>query len=368
MKYFLSTFGIDNPFIECDLPDHAIYPVGTEIGQSIDLEYTSLLLGEKFVIDQNAINYINENLSRLPFLKMMLESINKLQREGMLETIDTRSLIQSHRDEIIRKTELLSNDLDSWLNAVRLQWDVLQDDREEFVKKFGTTEKTDINSVHFTVANAVKKLDGSLDKQLIAQISKIISSKRNNFTLKEKQYLIETTKPLIAHTIIQDLIRYKTGCLILDWDDSAPFYSNLYKARWDEGEREGRLLFAAKNLFEVFLPHLKPNNIDAVIRFIRDNKNVTSLRNDIIASLENGNMVNNEWISRYLTQILKENLSQQKLMRKVRFGGSLFGILIPGSSLVTEALVETGISGTESLIDGMSSPSHRWLYALLGDA
>ncbi len=367
LQYYLSAFGINNPYIECGLPDHAIYPVGCEVGESIDIDYTSLLLGESFIIEKQALDYIEINKDRLPFLELMFNSLKRLKEEELLDVIDSKPIIEQHKYEIIKKTDALCEDVDSWLRAIRFQWGVLKKDRDKFVTKFGTDEKQDLNSVHFTVANAVFKKEGFLNFDEINRVSKLVTSNRHRFNVEEREYLIEILKPLVAHTVIQDLMRYKTGALVLDWDDSTPFYQNLYKARWDTDKNQDQLLFEAKNLFDVHLPHLKPRNIEQVIRFVRDNKNVRSLRNDILHTLKNGEKINKEWISKYLSHVIKANLQKDKKMRKIRFGGSVAGLLIPGASLLTEALTEFGIAATEDQIEKLKQPSHHWLYALLGE-
>ena len=367
MKYYLSTFGLGNPFIVCDLPDHAVYPVGTTVENAVDLDYTALLIGTGFIIDSHAYDYILANCDRLLFLKLMAHSLSRLKQEGLLDTLDVGQMIENNKESIIEKTELLSRDCDSWLEAVRNQWRVLQEDREEFVKRFGTQEKLRLNSYHFTVANAIFKRYGKFDEIKINEISHIINSKRSRFTAEQKNCIVEATKPLIAHTVIQDLVRFKTGSLVLDWDDSGPFYSNLYKARWDKDKYEGKLLFGARNLLDVHLPHLRPQNIDGVIRFIRDEKNVTSLRHDIIAALQNGESVDARWITKYLTQVLRADLSKESKMRKIRFGGALLGLVIPGVSLATEASIEAGKFVGEELVSKLITPKKHWLYALLGE-
>ncbi|MEL6244381.1 MAG: hypothetical protein AAFQ85_03445 [Pseudomonadota bacterium] len=365
MKYFLTTFGPLNPFIESELPDHAIYPIGTDTGAFIDLDYSMLLVGTGFSIDKTALEYVIDRARTLSFLDPMAESLTRLKGEGLLEEIDLALLINENRDAIIAKTERLAEDTKTWLRAVRSQWTELEGDRERFSEQYGSPEKKDLNSVHFAVANAIVRSEGRFDISAARSLSKMVLSRRNTFSLSEIELIKEVTKPLIAHVVIQDLVRFKTGSSILDWDDSEEYYQSLYAARWDASEQESKILFEAKSLFSVHIPHLKPKNIDEVIKFIRDEKNVTSLRSDIISALSRGERIDERWVATFLTQVLKSNLSHEKKMRKVRFGGSILGVVIPGGSLATEALIEAGVMGAEESLDEASRPKRRWLYALL---
>jgi hypothetical protein len=122
MKYILSSFGINNPYIVADIPDDAVYPIGLEGDDFIDLDYSLLLAGTSFLFDEKALEYLTVEQSRLSFLSPLVNSIVRLKQEGLLETFDGKAIVEQNLDKILEKTERLCEDVVGWLGPVRSQW------------------------------------------------------------------------------------------------------------------------------------------------------------------------------------------------------------------------------------------------------
>lgn len=363
MRYILSSYGVNNPYIVADIPDHAVYPIGIEGNDFIDLDYSLLLVGTGFFFDQAALDYLEAQSERTPFLKPMLSSIQRLKQEGFLETFDGRQIVEKHKNEIVQKTERLCEDVSGWIGPVRSQWNVLRETREEFLKKFGTKEKQAINAHHFAVANAVLKIDGSLNPTLLQEINRLIDSRRTFFSSKEADYVREVLRPLVSHIVIQDLLRYKTAGSVLDWEDSQPYYEKLYTSRWDQ-DPDRLLAYRASMMFSFSLPELRPKSVDAVVKFIRNNRNVLALRADVTEILGRGEKFDAELGRRIASELLKAELAVKKKMKGFRLLGAALGMIVPGGSLVTEAVVEGGTLVGEDAVEGAFDRPHRWFYSL----
>lgn len=369
MRYLLATFGVGNPAIYIELPDHAVYPVGTETEAGLDLDYTALLVGNSFVIDKASLDYIDEHVDRLPFLTMMRESLRKLRTEGLLEIFDGIGLIKEQSHSIETKTAFLLEQFDPWLEAMRIQWADLKADRERFIEKYGAASSTTAVG-HFTVANALYKTTGMIDRQRTQELSERILEPGRSLSDQDLELLREAARPLVTHIVIQDLFRYATSSLILDWDDSAKYYDNLYRARWEVDIGTERDIFmSARKIFDVTLPRLRPNNVDAVIKFIRGKRNVSSLRETIITSLGAGEQFDVKWATEYLAEVMRAELVQKRKMRRLRFGASAAGLALPGGSLAVDLLAEATSSVMEKMVESSATPRSRpyWLYALLGN-
>lgn len=363
MRYVLSSFGLNNPYIVADLPDHAVYPIGVEGDGFVDLDYSLLLVGTGFLFDDSALRFLTEQQRRLEFLAPLVSSIRRLQAEDLLETFDGAAFIANSLDQIKAKTEVLVEDVLGWLGPVRSQWNVLKLDRAVFLEKFGTAEKRPINEQHFAVANAVIRIDGSLNQTLLRQLTRLVDSRRKTFSSAEADYVKEVLRPLVCHTVIQDLIRFKTGGAIMDWDDSQPFYERLYATRWEK-EDDRLLAQSARSLFQFSLPELRPKNVEAVIRFIRNNSNVRSLREEVAALLSKGNKFDEELGKRILAEVLEAELAKKRKMRRFRFLGAAASLLVPGASLLTEAAVEGADVVSQDAAESLMRRPHRWFYSL----
>lgn len=369
MRYLLATFGVGNPDIHLELPDHAVYPVATETGAGLDLDYTALLVGNSFVIDRASLDYIEEHVERLPFLRTMRTSLRKLRAEGILEVFDGPELIRVNSQSIGAKTDFLLEQFDPWLEAMRIQWADLKADRERFIAKYGASSST-TTAGHFTVANALYKRTGLIDRERTQAISDRILDADRPLGDEDLDLLRDAARPLITHIVIQDLFRYATSSLVLDWDDSAKYYDNLYRSRWEVDIGAERDIFmAARKIFDVTLPRLRPNNVDAVIKFIRGRKNVSSLRSTIICCLGAGEEFDVKWAAEYLAELIRAELVQKRKMRRLRFSASAAGLALPGGSLAVDLLAELGTSAAERAADAAMPPASKpyWLYALLGN-
>ena len=52
MRFFFSTVGLHNPALAIELPEHMAYPISQRVHSGLDLDYTALLLGKGFIIDE----------------------------------------------------------------------------------------------------------------------------------------------------------------------------------------------------------------------------------------------------------------------------------------------------------------------------
>lgn len=365
MKYLLSSYGLNNPYLSAPLADHAVYPIGTETAGSIDLDYSTLLVGNGYCLDQACVDYLDEHASRLPFLKAMRESIVVLRKEGLLETFDGSALITANLEAITRKVERLCDDWQGWLSATRQQWRILRRDRDDFVKKYGSTERLLLNQYHNSAVNTSFRKFGRFNEEYVISVCSLIESNKQRLKVNEIEIVKEVIRPLVCHTVIQDLFRYKNDCSVLDWDDSQMHYEMLYHARWDGNDEERILAASSKSLFKFSLPELKPRSVQKVVDFVRDDKAVVSLRKDIVSLLDEGVAFDSALGAKLIEETFRSDLINQKKMKKIRWLGTIVGAIIPGTSIATEAAVEAALGAAEDGVEGRLSKKHRWVYSLI---
>lgn len=365
MKYLLSSYGLNNPYLSAPLADHAVYPIGTEMAGSIDLDYSTLLVGNGYCLDQACIDYLDEHASRLPFLRTMRESIEILRKEGLLQTFDGSALIAANLEAIIRKTERLCDDWQGWLSATRHQWRILRRDRDDFLKNYGSAERLLLNQYHNSAVNVSFRKFGRFNEKFVISVCSLIESNRQRLKSDEIDIVKEVIRPLVCHTIIQDLFRYKNDCSVLDWDDSQIHYEMLYHARWDGNDQQRILAASSKSLFKFSLPQLRPKSVQKVIDFVRDDKAVVSLRNDIVSLLDEGVAFDSALGTKLIEETFRSDLINQKKMKKIRLLGTFVGAIIPGGSIATEAAVEAALGAAEDGVERQLSKKHRWVYSLI---
>lgn len=362
MQFFFSTVGLHNPCLSIDLPEHMAYPISQQVRNGLDLDYTALLLGKKFIIDKTAYNRITEG--DRSFLHPMGNTLLKLNQNELLKIIDMGAIISRNNEKIMNKVDLLLENPLMWIDDLRSQWRIVKLEFQQFQNNFGSSSMYQQNIGHFGVENWLGEIGESDNNELRTKIINILESKRKKLSKQEIDCLRGTLKFIIAQVLCTDLLRYEIGVPFLNWDDAQPYYDRLYATRWDNIEQESAIVRQARILFNFIIPELKPNNIDEVIRFVSDNKAVESMRSELFDRVEKGEDVSKKWFTEYINQAFKHELVTQNRVRKFRWLGSIAGLLLPGASLFQETLIEAGSYAAEHEIEKADNTSFHWYYAL----
>lgn len=119
-----------------------------------------------------------------------------------------------------------------------------------------------------------------------------------------------------------------------------------------------------QRLMDLIVPELRPQNIEAVIDFVREKRAVVSLRQEFFSLFRSGEEVSVEWYQRYINEVLRSELADKNRGRRIRWLGAVAGALAPGSGIVSELAADMAIAGIEKGL-GDRDISCRWLYALL---
>ena len=361
MRFFFSTVGLHNPALAIELPEHMAYPISQRVHSGLDLDYTALLLGKGFIIDETAYNQITQG--DRPFLKPMANTLLKLYQNELLTTIDMGEIISRNNEKIMKKVDLLLENPLIWIDDLRNQWKIVKSEFKDFQNAFGRTTMYQQNTGHFGIENWLGEIGESDNNDLRNHIINILESKRKRLNQQEIDFLKGSMKFIIIQVLCTDLLRHELGVPFLNWDDAQPYYDRLYATRWDDTEQDSAIVRQARILFNFIIPELKPNNIDEVIRFVRDNKAVESMRLELFKRVENGEDVSKRWFTEYLNQVFRQELVTQNRVRKFRWLGSLAGILLPGASLFQETIMEAGTYAAERRI-GNTDSSFHWYYVL----
>lgn len=364
MNYYLSSFGLHNPYlVESTLPEHAIFPVASESREGLDLDYGSLLIGQKYIMDLDVYEYITNGGAS--FLASMANSLAVLNREGLLQLVDAGQFARQFEAKIKAKVELLCEDYTGWLEVVRSQWRELKIDRMEFQNSFGDPHRLAENTTHFTVLNLLRKRGLVDSKEELKRLTKLVEGKKRHFTRSEVEDIKELIRPLVFHMVAHDLYRTQTDSTVLDWDDGLPYYERLYSTRWDASAKDLSLQQGANRLFNISIPELKPDSVEEVISFIRNKKAVVSLRSELWRALDSQEPLDRKWVNAYLLEVVGSGLSKDKVMKRVRFGASALGLLLPGASLAAELATEAGVTASLAGVEkSISSDRFSWLFAL----
>lgn len=362
MQFFLTSFGMHNPYIIARLPEHALYPISCRVDEGIDLDYTSLLLGKQYFVDSDAYEYVCSESKA--FLAPMAKTLAFLKQEGYLETIDTREIIERNRSVLHLKVEAMAARPQEWVEVIRKQWRILKEEYVVFHRAHGQPANEFLNTSLYPVLNYLVSIGEEDNIIKYNEITRIFESRRGRFSAQEEEYIREVAKPLLAQILINDLVRCELNSPVLDWDDSEFYYDQLHLYRWDKSYHERTLIMQERKLFECVIPSLKPKNIQEVVRFVSNDKAVESLRRELWKCIENENEVSDEWYRDFVDRILRHELNMKKNMKRFRWLGAFAGALIPGGGFVQEAAIEIAQNLAEDEIERRLELNYEWFYAL----
>lgn len=359
ISYALITNGQYNPFLSSPLPDHMKYPISQNCKQGLDLDYSALMLGEQFIIDEAV--YDDVLTSRKDFFTPMKKSFRELNASELLICKDYSTFFRNNKDKIINTTKMLLENPRNWLELEQKQWDTLKWELLQFQNTYGTPEMRRVNTENIGIESWLSYSDQFDNMQLRSDLYALFERKKSieDFNIEDVKGSLQF---IVAQIVMSDLVSYSLKSPVLDWDDSKNMYEKLYSLKWNDYSRELDLKNEATKLFNIIIPDLKPNNINAVIQFIRNNHSVITLRETLSDLIDKGETVSQEWMTQYVNQIMRADLTVQKRSSIFQLFGTLAGI-IPGLGWTQTV----AIAGTSTIGGGIlfSKPSeYNWYYAL----
>lgn len=275
ISYALITNGQYNPFLAVPLPDHMKYPISQNCSEGIDLDYTALMLGEQFFVDEAVFEDIL--VSRKEYFTPMKNTFRELKSSGLLVCKNYETLFYENKNKIINITNMLLENPENWLELERKQWIPLKGELFEFQKKYGTQDMYQTNIGNIGIESWLSYSDQIENRVLRTKLYELFEGKREISEVK-----VEDVKGalqfIVAQIVMSDLIATSLKVPILDWDDAKELYEKLYSVKWEGYTQELALRTEVTKMFNIIMPDLKPNNIKSVIKFIQDDKSVVSLR------------------------------------------------------------------------------------------
>ena len=157
ISYALIANGQYNPFLSTPLPEHMLYPISQNCDNGLDLDYSALVLGEKFIIDEAVCDNILH--SRKEYFNPMKKSFRELNASGLLDIRDYSSYFKENKDKIIQMTDFLLENVDAWLVLEQKQWASLKRELMEFQKMYGSEEMKSVNISNIGIESWLARTD-----------------------------------------------------------------------------------------------------------------------------------------------------------------------------------------------------------------
>jgi len=364
MEFYLTSFGLHNPYIKSEIPEHCVFPICSYLSNGIDLDYTSLLLGQEYYLDLTAYEFINSREKE--FLAPMANTLSFLKSEGFLRLVDVQGMVAENVIQLKQKVESLTKHPEVWIQIFQKQWRTVSKEFSEFHNLYGTPSKHFLNTCNYPVYNYLYSIGEADNIEKMAKITNLLNGKKVRYSSNEFEALGEIIKPLIAQILINDLVRSKIGKPILDWDDNESYYNELYLYDWQRENKESLIHSESHKLFDIIIPSLKPKNIQEVVRFIQKDRAVMSLRNELWSAIENNEELSHAWYESFTNRVIKKDLNYKNNQKKFRWLGIILNFL-PTAGIVNAA-IEVGKNLSEDAIEESVLNNFEWFYTLQNEA
>gem|GEM_PF-5270722 len=297
----------------------------------------------------------------LPHVRQIVTSLTRLEDSGLLYRIDAEQILSENRQEIAEKVEQTLEDWRPWREIVADQWRILSASRNSFVDRNVPDDRRFINANHYTLLNALIVRDEKITSASLRNAYRVLLEKDiSTFDDDDAELVKMVARPLLFHIVGNDCIQYCAGVTVLDWDDSEEYYRRVFSLRWGPDGEELNLQAAARRFFELAAPGLRPNNIDAVIRFVHSDGAVARLRSDLASMIALGEIPDSSAVAAYFAEALRAELTTRRTERKFRFFADLVSIFSPPAAQITMSAVEGAIGTRDQKKRG------SWMYAMQG--
>ncbi|XYI00026.1 hypothetical protein ACMHYB_09815 [Sorangium sp. So ce1128] len=325
LEIFFPSFGSHLPRVPTTLQEQNVYPLATATATGFDLDYSSLLIVDRIVIDKFAYDFVSD--PRRTHLETMRGTIKQLMDEGMLRTEDYGEIANRSTQEINRRVDYLVECPEAWRPTAREHWNIYSAQLPELITRYADRADPMVERVHFGVYCHLMNTHGRIDSKEVDALHGLIMSRRKRISSGELQLMREILKPILSHIIFMHIIRRELGAPFIDWDDLGVYYSRIDNIVLDATDVDSgipatrKMADQCREMFRVALPELRPDSLAKTLKFIRNRPAVASLKAELRAAIDNNQPLDAKWASNVRDMANIEQLVRQSGHREISLLG-----------------------------------------------
>lgn len=376
VELLLTSFGAHLPGGPGEFQEVNVFPVSIAQGTHLDLDFSSLLLIDRLVLDSNAYEYICGRRH----LWHMQSSIDRLLDADLLRLQDYAVPARQLHSKIEPWVTEQLTDLDRWRDCAQQQWKLFQPMIPKLLPALGEAADPEIENLHFGIYCFLKKKYGKIDKGEAQPLLGLLNSRRSRLLKEDKETLREIIRPLLTYVALNYGLMGHFDMPFIDWSDLAPYYRAIDSTRPPAPVKKGEKskvtnleIEQTRSLFSVVVPELQPGSVDAFIKFVRTRGAVKSLRSAVREAIETGTALDSRWISAVRDDIIKAQETAIQRERIIKLLGLPIGPVASAALTGASELIKMGTELARTLseeavgeiVERKSLRAYQWYFALL---
>lgn len=367
MKLILTSFGLSHLTGRSDENRNLFYrmpPVSmTHINQNFMPDYSTLLLADKVIIDQQTYDRLLEGRHEL--FGDVSEMIRMLHGEGFVQIENFEKIISDNKETLqsILKTDL--KELDLWVKPLKeaiCTW-------SSFFHRFDSKLRNELPendleyqrcfNANYHTSHVVKLHTSMADIHDLTFLTDAIQSSSKRRKSEYRNVLKDKLSEYLSYVNSNLLLSYKLNAGFHDWQDFQPFYKEkFFRLAQDsfplEKEKEN-----VKKLFDISFPEFSNWNPKNVIKALKDSR-IKELRNLIDDACSGKVEFDEKFANRVLSEVFKIESKLVKLRSIVSYITSPIGFIPTIGTPIQKAAEEAIILP----IQKNKRQEYKWFYMI----
>jgi hypothetical protein len=335
-------------------------PPAIRTGKEFEFDFAPLIVVDRIILDKLTLEYVN--LSGLPYLSRLRDTISALIQEGLIEVVDFEKIASSFALPLVQATDEALKSPSVWLPAIRKQLKIWRDSQSEWQEVLGDGYNDIEISSSYGVYCYLKTQVGHINDSDVTHLTKLFYSNRANWVGEDAATIRGILRPYLSYTHLNLALSEVLGCPFVDWVDMLPLYEAKYRGVLkhlnSEANQAADRIEKARQLFTIALPELIPSTTRGVVKLLRDRR-VRDVRKTIEEAVVNGKPLTPEWGKDIKSAAIDAQMRAARARNLISWiGRNLINTGTQSPSILAEEAA--GVVTSRQTVQ-----KYRWLYSMV---
>lgn len=361
-KLIFTSFGAHTPEAPTEIhkPGWKM-PPAIKVGNEFEFDFAPLIIVDQIILDKLTVDYVN--LSGLPYLNRLRNTLNALIQEGFIEVVDFNGIASKYATELTQATDDALKSPSSWLPAIRQQLKIWKDSLPQWQEILGKEYNEAAISSSYGVYCFLKRQTGDVNEIEASRLTKLFYSNRANWVGEDAENLRGILRPYLSYTHLNLALSEVLACPFVDWVDMRPLYETKYRGVLkhlnSEANQTADTIEKAHQLFTIALPELIPRTPTGMVRLLKDRR-IKDIRKTIDEAVAERRQFTKDWVDNVKNAAIDAQIKAARVRNFITWIGRAIS-MVPGLSLPSILAEETA----GAVMSRRTVKKYKWLYSLV---